>query len=882
MVSIIVGAVEGEYPHGEVSALAVDAAGNLYAAGSFTGTVDFDPGAGAATLTSQNETDFVARYDAAGSLDWVSGQRAPTTTVGVSGLAVDGEGRVFVSGLIGTGNERQFFLARHDADGDLDWQQTAATWNYGGDRHTVAVDAGGDVHVAGSFAFTVDFDGGGPVAPVVATPDSYYNHYVSQYDGDGTLQWTETSVASDYSDYAEAVAVDASGNTYVTGWFENGIDFGGGQALEGTERDSFVARYDGDGAIVWARNPVASTAEEYGVGVAVDGSGNVYATGNFSGTVDFDGDGPSVPLTDSTAESYYGSFYVVSYDGDGDLRWATGPATQTADATAVGVATDAAGNVYVAGNFQGTLDFDGADGPSPTLVARYGNAYDHNCFIVKFDTDGAVLWATMAEPSPDTPWVYALAVDAAGNVYVGGELNGIADFDPGPGEELAGAENGFFIAKYDAGTGAMVTLAAPDLEAASDTGVSHTDDVTADATPTFSGTGEDGNVYELMENDSVLGSATVAGGQWSITTAALADGDHAVHLRATEPGGFASLSETTTVTIDTAAPQAPAIAGFDDDTGEKGDRLTTDATPTLAGTADAGALVHVLRNGHEVGTATADGDGQWHWTDPGVGTWGVQTYGARVGDAAGNENGLADPFAIFVANAKAAAGNGGDLIAAGPGNGGIDGKEGNDTIFGEAGQDTLKGGNGDDRLFGGGDADALWGGNGNDAAAGGKGNDTIYGEAGADTLTGDDGNDRLEGGAGADRIDGGAGADTLWGGDGVDTLTGGPGADRLFGDAMGDWIVLDADGARDSVMGTIANLSGDTIEGFETGPDGDMLAITGLAAASARLLDGLAVTDGYLSLARVGGGAVLFEDMSGVHYTDTMLGSDGSVMIYVM
>ena len=219
----------------------------------------------------------------------------------------------------------------------------------------------------------------------------------------------------------------------------------------------------------------------------------------------------------------------------------------------------------------------------------------------------------------------------------------------------------------------------------------------------------------------------------------------------------------------------------------------------------------------------------------------------------------------------------------------IDGKEGNDQIYGLGGNDTLKGGQGSDTLHGGADNDVGHGGDGGDRLWGGDGVDTLYGEGGSDFAEGGNGGDRIEGGAGDDTLDGGNGNDTVLGGDAVDLLIGGLGGDRLQGDDMGDWIVLDldgvADGARDTVVGTVAHLSGDTIRGFVTGKSStaDVIAITGLASNKGKLLDSIVLVDNVLSLSKVGGGTITFENLEpGMHYTDTILGSAGEILVYVI
>ncbi|MCC7275659.1 MAG: right-handed parallel beta-helix repeat-containing protein, partial [Alphaproteobacteria bacterium] len=235
--------------------------------------------------------------------------------------------------------------------------------------------------------------------------------------------------------------------------------------------------------------------------------------------------------------------------------------------------------------------------------------------------------------------------------------------------------------------------------------------------------------------------------------------------------------------------------------------------------------------------------------------------------------------------------NGPDILNGdGKGNS-IDGLNGDDVLYGFAGNDTLRGSNGQDLVYGGADADLAYGGNGNDTIHGEDGNDRVVGDAGNDLGYGGNGNDRLEGGSGTDTMDGGNGDDTIYGGDAADSLFGGPGGDRIYGEAIGDWIVLGADsagdGTRDTVYGTVAHLSGDTILGFRTGGKGvaeaDVIAVTGLSSSNGKYLDSLVLSGNVLSLSKVGGGTITFEDLSaGTHFTDTVLGATGEILLYVL
>jgi hypothetical protein len=180
----------------------------------------------------------------------------------------------------------------------------------------------------------------------------------------------------------------------------------------------------------------------------------------------------------------------------------------------------------------------------------------------------------------------------------------------------------------------------PDLSAASDTGASSTDNVTADSTPTLTGSAEPGSTVELFDGAASLGAATAdASGNWSLTTGLLADGAHTVSARATDAAGNTSLSSSAlAVMIDTGAPVAPSAPDLDaaSDTGNSdSDDLTADNTPTFTGTAEPGSAVELLDGAASVGTTTADASGNWSFTTASLPD-GFHSISARATDAAGN------------------------------------------------------------------------------------------------------------------------------------------------------------------------------------------------------------------------------------------------------
>ena len=137
--------------------------------------------------------------------------------------------------------------------------------------------------------------------------------------------------------------------------------------------------------------------------------------------------------------------------------------------------------------------------------------------------------------------------------------------------------------------------------------------ITSDNTLTLTGSAEAGSTVKVYDGATLLGSATADGsGNWSYTTAALANGAHSLTATATDAAGNTSASSAAlSVTIDTAAPVAPTIASFSTDSGTVGDGITNDNTLTLTGTPEADATVKVYDGATLLGSATANGSGNW-------------------------------------------------------------------------------------------------------------------------------------------------------------------------------------------------------------------------------------------------------------------------------
>jgi hypothetical protein len=265
------------------------------------------------------------------------------------------------------------------------------------------------------------------------------------------------AVGGTLGDRGNAVALDPTGNAYVTGFFSDTVDFdpGPGDATltSAGENDAFLCKYAPDGSLVWAR-AFGGAGSDISYGVGLDASGGVYLTGYFNGSVDFD-PGPGDATLASAGDD---DIFVCKFDTGGVFQWARRAGGNNSD-RASALAVDAAGNVHAIGWFRNTVDFDPGAGSADLTASSSGDV-----FIWKLDASGALVWArNLGGSSQD--FGFGIALDGGGAVYTAGYFLGTCDFDPGVGTlniASAGAEDAF-VCKLDA-AGSLVwarTLGGP-------------------------------------------------------------------------------------------------------------------------------------------------------------------------------------------------------------------------------------------------------------------------------------------------------------------------------------------------------------------------------------------------------------------------------------
>jgi len=347
--------------------IAVDDAGNVYTTGSFRSTVDFDPGPDSFNLTSAGSSDiYVQKLDAEGNFVWARSIGSASTDEGRS-IALDSNGNIFVSGLFsGTADfdpgpdvfnltsagNRDIFVTKLDSNGNFVWAR--AMGGSGTDvSYNLTLDSAGNIYTTGFFSGTADFDPGPGSFNLVSAGSS--NIFISKLDTDGDFVWAR-SMGGSNGDQSLDIAVDSAGNVYATGYFWSTVDFDPGPdsfnltAVGGS--DVFVSKLDTNGDFVWAR-AMGGSGADIGWGIAVDNSGNVYTTGEFRFTTDFDPGPDSFHLTSAGGSD----IFVSMLDTNGDFVWARAMGG-TGNDLGWSIAVDGTGTIYVTGDYSATVDLD--------------------------------------------------------------------------------------------------------------------------------------------------------------------------------------------------------------------------------------------------------------------------------------------------------------------------------------------------------------------------------------------------------------------------------------------------------------------------------------------------------------------------------------------
>ncbi len=437
--------------------LQLDAAGNIYVSGVFSATADFDPSAATATLASGGETDiFIAKYDNNGNYLWAINMGGSGSEY-VYAMELDLTGNIYITGSfestadfdpsaiannLTSNGQADAFIAKYDNNGNYVWSKSMGSISDDVGK-ALQLDATGNLYLTGYFYGTVDFDPSVTISNLIST-GNFLDVFIAKYDNNGNYV-NAKSFGGNGNDIGNSIQLDATGNIYVTGTFQGGSDFDPAAAIanlnsNGGLSDVFVAKYSSAMVYIWAIGIGGSGDDAAGV-LQVDAVGNVYISGTYQSTVDFDSGAPTANLISNGSND----IYMAKYDNAGNYVWAKSIGATTNDVSN-NLKLDATGNLYLIGPFAGTIDFD----PSATTNNLTAAGFQ-DIFMAKYDALGNFIKAINVGGTASYTFPYAIQTDATGNIYMTGKFSGYVDFDPGPNYNYLSSfsQEDIFIVKFN-------------------------------------------------------------------------------------------------------------------------------------------------------------------------------------------------------------------------------------------------------------------------------------------------------------------------------------------------------------------------------------------------------------------------------------------------
>lgn len=436
------------------TAIAVDGFGNVYTAGTFSGTADFDPRPDTYYLRTTGDTDiFVSKLDASGRFIWAKQFKGSGNDY-VSAIAVDADGNVYTTGHFfdtadfdpGEGNDilisagrADAFISRLDANGNHVWVgKFGGTNNVRG--NALALDGSGYMYIAGEFEGGADFDPGAPGYFTFSAGG--IDAFITKLDTAGKFVWVK-KMGGLSNDQPYSIALDKTGNIHLAGTFYGTAQFNPGfgtyNLTSAGGKDIFIVKLDNTGSFLWARQ-LGGSMDDQAFSMALDEFGNIYTSGRFFHKADLD---PGVNALIFTSAGSSDAF-ISKLDASGNLIWAKQVGGAGEDA-GYKITLDAAGAVYTTGIFNESVVFDTGNN---TLSLQTAGVSD--VFVSKFDALGNVVWAySMGGEGYDRG--LDIALDPSGNIYTTGSFNVTADFAPKSGKRnlTAAGEADVFVLKWD-------------------------------------------------------------------------------------------------------------------------------------------------------------------------------------------------------------------------------------------------------------------------------------------------------------------------------------------------------------------------------------------------------------------------------------------------
>lgn len=334
-------------------------------------------------------------------LDICSDQSGNIISAGYfSGPINFGNGQILNSHSLGTAD---IFISKSNSNGQVLWSVSAG--GYGSDRATdVTVDANGNIYITGFYYGNATF---GNIS--VSSVNSSQDVFIAKIDANGNFIWVK-SFGGNLAEWGNAINTDKSGNIILTGQFQGTSNFNGttvtsahNPILNFASFDVFTAKLDPSGNIIWLKTG-SSKFDDRGLDLVTDKNRNIYVCGQFSDTITFN----------QTHNNYIkNATFIIKYDSLGNEIWCKKAAGVFS--IPYSLALDNNDNLYVTGDFQGTLTYFG----NSSSFINGVNA--KKTFLIKTNSNGDFIWGK-SESSNNFISSKKVAIDNQQNPYILGEF----------------------------------------------------------------------------------------------------------------------------------------------------------------------------------------------------------------------------------------------------------------------------------------------------------------------------------------------------------------------------------------------------------------------------------------------------------------------------
>lgn len=412
------------------AAIDTDSQGNVYNAGYFQGTVDFDPGSGVSNLTSANQTDdiYICKLTAEGNLSWAK-KFGSNDEDRAMAIQVDHEDNIYVAGYFhgnvdfdpGSGTaeisgDHDVFLLKLNSNGDFQWVKKFGDSSFAL-AQAIAVNDANEIVLSMSFMGNLDADPGSGV-DLIENPGTAVA--LIKMDEQGEFQWSAPIIGTGV--YVTEILFDGVGRLCSTGWVTANADMDPGAgtvSFLNPAGASFLQVLDTDGNLVWVKQfaGVNGNAQD----MIMDEAGDFYFTGSFNFLSDFDPSAADFLMSAAGSQDVF----ILKLNAQGNFVWAQSMGGMQQDrAHALDLSN---GQLFITGHFTSSADLQ--PGENETSFTSAGL---HDIFVTSIATDGTFNWTVTCGGTMDEV-AYDMVTDGNGAHYITGGFQGTADLDPTSG-----------------------------------------------------------------------------------------------------------------------------------------------------------------------------------------------------------------------------------------------------------------------------------------------------------------------------------------------------------------------------------------------------------------------------------------------------------------